>query len=119
MAEINPNTKRHGKAAALALWLELEKSDGSNYGNPGRLERTRKTLAAYLAGYARASAEARRGFLMYVGDFVEITNGAGLPNLPKWQEPKHIQGPKLMDAERKAHARAWLLGGKAVQRPAH
>lgn len=112
MVEINPNTKRHGKAAALALWLELEKTNGSNYGEPGRLERTRNTLAAYLEGYARASAEARRGFLMYVGDFVEITNGAGLPNLPKWQDPKRIQGHKLMDAERKAHARVWLQGDK-------
>lgn len=113
MAEINPNTKRHGKAAALALWFELEKTDASNYGEPGRLERTRKTLAAYLAGYARASAEAQRGFLMYAGDFMELMNGVGLPNLTKWQEPKHIKGSELTGAERKAHARAWLQGGKA------
>ncbi|OGA13749.1 MAG: hypothetical protein A3H32_14410 [Betaproteobacteria bacterium RIFCSPLOWO2_02_FULL_63_19] len=110
--KINPNTKRHGKAAALALWRELGKTEGSNYGEPGRLQRTRETLAAYLAGYARATAEARRGFLMYAGDFMEITHGVGLPNLPMWQKPKHVHGPKLIDAECKAHARAWLNAGK-------
>lgn len=40
------DTKRHGKAAALALWIELEKTDAHNYGEPGRLDKTRKTLAA-------------------------------------------------------------------------
>lgn len=109
--KINHNTKRHGKAAAVSLWLELETTDASNYGDPGRLERTRKTLAAYLAGYACASAEARRGFLMYVGDFIELMFAVGLPNLPQWQEPRRVYGPKLMTAERKAHARAWLKGG--------
>lgn len=111
--KINPNTKRHGKAAAVALWLELETTDSSNYGEPGRRQRTRKTLAAYLAGYACASAEARRGFLMYVGDFMELMFGVGPPNLPKWQEPRRFYGPRLMAVERKAHARVWLKGGGA------
>ena len=110
--KINPNTRRHGKAAALTLWRKLETTNERNYGEPGTLQRTRKTLVAYLAGYLCATAEARRGFLMYAGDFMAITFGAGLPNLPKWQEPKHIYGPKLTDAECKAHARAWLKGCK-------
>lgn len=61
------NTDRHGKAAAIALWLAIEKlnaptaHDAGNYGEPETVRTTRETVAAYLAGYAAASAAARRG----------------------------------------------------------
>jgi len=104
-AQIDTNTRRHGKAAALALFVEMEKTDGRTYGEPGRLERTRKMLAAYLAGYATASAQARRGFLMYVGEFMEMIYGPGQPNLEKWQEPRRVQGPALRAVEYRAHSK--------------
>lgn len=109
--KINPNTKRHGKAAAVALWSTLESINHGNYGEPKAVHDTHCTLHAYLRGYANADIAAKVGFLDILGEIMGCNIDCGSIDAELLSKPKEMRGLALTSAERKAHARAWVKGG--------
>ena len=109
--KINPNTKAHGKAAALALLERLEKLNGTYHDRPPE-DIDRESLAhiaAYLHGYRDAPVRAQAGFEWLLGDYLTIVTGGCVPDLDYYSKPKYYgrQRPPS-EREREAHARVWL-----------
>ncbi len=114
--DINTNTKRHGKAAAIALLARLEGINTGAYGEPQAVKATTDALEGYLGGYARATPKAQAGFRGMVGEIFACMIDCGSLASDALSEPTEMSGPLLTVRERSAHERVWLKGQLAAQK---
>jgi hypothetical protein len=115
---INPNTKRHGKAAALAMHYALECINNGAYGEPKAVRNTQALLDRYFDGYARSSTNAKTGFREMVGEIWACNIDCGSISTDALSLAKEMRGPALSEQEREAHAKAWLGTSAAVPKTA-